>query len=148
MKKQEPELTEYLKLADETEAEYSGIEADTDSENTENDEPYDVQNIRVAQKMITVFQIEHWITAERGIKLNLTPEYQRNLVWDKKRKSALIESLLLRIPIPAFYLDEDGESNKSVIDGMQRLSTIHSYLNNEFSLEKIQYLSHCEKKYF
>lgn len=148
MKKQEPELTEYLKLADETEAEYSGIEADTDSENTENDEPYDVQNIRVAQKMITVFQIEHWITAERGIKLNLTPEYQRNLVWDKKRKSALIESLLLRIPIPAFYLDEDRDGNKSVIDGMQRLSTIHSYLNNEFPLEKMQYLSHCEKKYF
>lgn len=123
MKKQEPVLSENLKLADETEAEYSGIEADTDNENTENNEPYDVQNIRVVQKMITVFQVEHWIATD---KLNLTPEYQRNLVWDKKRKSALIESLLLRIPIPAFYLDEDGESNKSVIDGMQRLSTIHS----------------------
>lgn len=148
MKSQKSELSEYLKLSDEMETEYSGIEADTDSENAETDEPYGVQNIRVAQKMITVFQIEHWISSERGVKLNLSPEYQRKLVWDDKRKSALIESLLLRIPIPAFYLDEDGAGNKSVIDGMQRLSTIHSYLNNEFPLKKMQYLSNCEKKYF
>lgn len=145
MKKQRPELLEYLKLAEETEAEYNGIETDVDSENTDTEEPYEVQNIRVAQKMITVFQIEHWIMTKG---LNLTPEYQRNLVWDEERKSALIESLLLRIPIPAFYLDEDKEGNKSVIDGMQRLSTIHSYLNNEFPLKKMQYLSNCEKKYF
>ncbi|MFG6356536.1 MAG: DUF262 domain-containing protein [Acetatifactor sp.] len=144
------DFSEYLKLSETAMSEYNGIEIDVDggSENMEIDAPYDVQNIRVAQKMITVFQIEHWISAENGVKLNLSPEYQRNLVWDDVRKSALIESLLLRIPIPAFYLDEDCEGNKSVIDGMQRLSTIHSFLNNEFPLKKMQYLSHCENKYF
>ncbi len=148
MEVQKSELAEYLKLSEKAEAEYNGIEENDDNEGSEADEPYEVQNIRVAQKMITVFQIEHWISAENGVRLNLSPEYQRNLVWDEKRKSALIESLLLRIPIPAFYLDEDSSGNKNVIDGMQRLSAIHSYLNNEFSLTKMQYLSHCDNKFF
>lgn len=145
---QKSEFSEFLRLTSKLELEYDGIEADDESESIEAGEPYEVQNIRVAQKMITVFQIEYWISAKNGIKLNLSPEYQRNMVWDEVRKSALIESLLLRIPIPAFYLDEDNEGNKNVIDGMQRLSAIHSYLNNEFSLKKMQYLSQCEKKYF
>ena len=148
MEVQKSELAEYLKLSEKAEAEYNGIEENDDNEGSEADEPYEVQNIRVAQKMITVFQIEHWISAENGVRLNLSPEYQRNLVWDIKRQSALIESLLLRIPIPAFYLDEDSSGNKNVIDGMQRLSAIHSYLNNEFSLTKMQYLSHCDNKFF
>lgn len=96
---QKTEFAEYLKQEEKNELEYSGIEADDDSagEDTERDEPYEVQNIRVAQKMITVYQIEHWISAENGTKLELFPEYQRNLVWDDQRKSALIESLMLRI---------------------------------------------------
>ena len=139
------EITEYLKLSGKVESEYNGIEENDDNEGSEADVPYEVQNIRVTQKMITVFQMEHWIFEKM---LNLSPEYQRNLVWDEKRKSALIESLLLRIPIPAFYLDEDSDGNKNVIDGLQRLSAIHSYLNNEFPLTKMQYLSHCENKFF
>lgn len=144
---QKSDFLEYLKQSEKNELEYSGIEADMSMENDtpETDEPYEVQNIRIDQKMVTVFQIEHWISAG---SLNLSPEYQRNMIWDEQRKSALIESLLLRIPIPSFYLDEDGEGNKSVIDGLQRLSTIHSFLNNEFSLRKMQYLSSCEKKKF
>ena len=139
------EIEGYLKLSNKIESEYNGIEEDNGNESVEIDEPYEVQSIRVTQKMITIFQIEYWILSN---KLNLFPEYQRNFVWDEKRKSALIESLLLRIPIPAFYLDEDKEGKKSVIDGMQRLSVIHSYMNNEFSLKKMQYLSYCENRYF
>ena len=147
MDKQRSDLEQYLEMAEKRELEFIGIEADVDNgaEMTEADVPYEVHNIRVYQKMITVFQIEHWIS---GGKLNLSPEYQRKLVWDEQRKSALIESLLLRIPIPAVYLDENGEGIKDVIDGTQRLSTIHSFLKNEFSLKKMQYLVNCEKKYF
>lgn len=148
MRAPKSELVEFIKISNKVESDYSGIEADDEAESLETGEPYEVQNIRVAQKMITVFQIEHWISAKSGVRLNLSPEYQRNMIWDDVRKSALIESLLLRIPIPAFYLDEDREGNKNVIDGMQRLSAIHSYINNEFPLKKMQYLFQCEKKYF
>lgn len=122
MKKSASDFCDYLEYSKRVEEEYLGTELEIEESNDILDEmPYNVQDIRVDQKMITIYQIEHWMKTE---VLNLSPEYQRNLVWDEKRKSALIESLLLRIPIPAFYLDEGADGIKSVIDGMQRLSTI------------------------
>lgn len=142
MKKNERDFLEYLEFSKKLEEEYLGTELEADEADDMQDEmPYNVQDIRVDQKMITIYQIEHLIKSEM---LNLSPEYQRNLVWDEKRKSALIESLLLRIPIPAFYLDEGADGIKSVIDGMQRLSTIHEFLNDEFALKNMQYLGRCE----
>lgn len=146
MKKEEREFREYLDLSKKIEEDYFGTELEIeDIADIQNEIPYNVQDIRVDQKMITIYQIEHWIESKT---LNLSPEYQRNLVWDKNRKSALIESLMLKIPIPAFYLDEDVDGLKNVIDGMQRLSTIHEFLNDGFSLRKMQYLSGCEGKTF
>ena len=142
MKKSASDFCDYLEYSKRVEEEYLGTELEIEESNDILDEmPYNVQDIRVDQKMITIYQIEHWMKTE---VLNLSPEYQRNLVWDEKRKSALIESLLLRIPIPAFYLDEGADGIKSVIDGMQRLSTIHEFLNNEFALKNMQYLYSCE----
>lgn len=142
MKKNEVDFLEYLEFSKKVEEEYLGTELEVDDVDEVQDEmPYNVQDIRVDQKMITIYQIEHWIKADI---LNLSPEYQRNLVWDEKRKSALIESLLLRIPIPAFYLDEGADGIKNVIDGMQRLSTIHEFLNGKFVLKNMQYLYKCE----
>ncbi len=138
-------LTKYLEETRKYELEYTGLEAEHEAYSYEDEMPYDVRNIRIEQKMITIFQIEHWITNN---VLNLTPEYQRNLVWDAHRKTALIESLMLRIPIPAFYLDEGTDGVKYVIDGMQRLSTIHEFLNDGFQLKKMQYLTSCEQKVF
>ena len=146
MKKEEKEFLDYLQLSKQSEEEYLGTEFEEEDDDIIEDEiPYNVQDIRVEQKMITVYQIEHWIESDM---LNLKPEYQRNLVWNDSRKSALIESLMLKIPIPAFYLDEDTDGVKNVIDGMQRLSTIHDFLNDEFVLKKMQYLTKCEKKKF
>lgn len=148
MKKEEKEFRDYLQFSRQIEEEYLGTEFeedDEDEEDVQNEIPYNVQDIRVDQKMITVYQIEHWIESHT---LNLSPEYQRNLVWNDNRKSALIESLMLRIPIPAFYLDENTDGIKNVIDGMQRLSTIHDFLNDKFALKNLQYLSGCEKKKF
>lgn len=75
--------------------------------------------------------------------MTLSPEFQRNMVWDIERKSLLVESLMLKIPIPAFYFQENQEGDKLVIDGLQRLSTIYSYMKGDFKLKGLQYL----KKY-
>ena len=48
------------------------------------------------------------------------PDYQRNYVYDDKRASCLVESILIGIPIPVIYLAEEDESIYSVIDGQQR----------------------------
>lgn len=138
-------LQNYLAAEKKDKEKYIGLESLEEETFEEDQLPYDLINIRIEQKTITVYQIEHWI---RQGRLNLTPEYQRNLVWNDQRKSALIESLMLKIPIPSFYLDEGDNGQKSVIDGMQRLTTIHSFLNDQFSLKGLQYLSSYENKTF
>ena len=122
-----------------------GIEKETEEEIEETEYPYRSEDIRIDQKMLSLFQVNRWISSD---VLTIRPEFQRNFVWDIKRKSLLIESLMLKIPIPAFYLDEDEEGMKTVIDGMQRLSTIHDFLQDKFKLRGLQYLKQCEKKTF
>ena len=91
--------------------------------------------------MISLFQVCTWI--ENG-KLILHPEFQRNLLWKEKQQSLLIESLMLKIPIPAFYFDEDADGVRTVIDGMQRLTTIFNFVKGKFRLWGLQYLKQCE----
>ncbi|MDO5422159.1 MAG: DUF262 domain-containing protein [Eubacteriales bacterium] len=142
---QDSDIAEFYQESQKQESEKLGIEYEKDDDSGEENWPYDVKSIRIDQKMISVFQVEYWISSGR---LNLKPEYQRYVVWDFQRKCALVESLLLRIPIPAFYIEENKDGSKSVIDGMQRLTTIHEFLNNEFPLQKMQYLKNCEGLYF
>lgn len=107
--------------------------------------PYRSEDIRIDQKMLSLFQVIRWI--EQG-SLLLRPEFQRNFIWKPRQKSLLIESLMLKIPIPAFYFDEDEHGKRSVIDGLQRLTTISQFVHGEFCLEGLQYLEDCEGKYF
>jgi hypothetical protein len=67
---------------------------------------------------------------EKGVFL--IPGYQRNYVWDIKRASKLIESLLVGIPVPPIYLYEMGRNKYQVIDGQQRLLTIYYFLKGRF----------------
>lgn len=69
---------------------------------------------------------------------NLNPDYQRNKVWDSQRKSRLIESLIMNIPIPPIFLYEISPSKYEVMDGLQRISTIIDFLNNKFKLKGLE----------
>lgn len=83
---------------------------------------------------------------QRG-DLILDPEFQRRYVWDNKKASLLIESILLEVPIPVIYLaEEDGKF--TVIDGQQRLRSFFRFLNNEFKLRGLSVLSELNGKYF
>lgn len=76
--------------------------------------------------------------------LNLRPEYQRRLRWSQKKKSHLIESLLLNVPIPPIYLYESDLARYEVMDGQQRLHAIHDYLENNYALtglDKLKFLN-------
>ena len=80
---------------------------------------------------------------------NLNPDYQRNKVWDSQRKSRLIESLIMNIPIPPIFLYEISPSKYEVMDGLQRISTIIDFLNNKFKLKGLevwQELNGCSYK--
>lgn len=75
-------------------------------------------------------------------------DFQRNFLWDTKKSSLLIESLLLNIPIPPIYLSEDENMIWSVIDGLQRLTSLKNFYNNEFKLRGLEVLTELEGKYY
>jgi len=84
---------------------------------------------------------------QRG-DLNLDPEFQRNYVWDDKRASLLVESVLLEIPIPVIYLAEEDDGKFTIIDGQQRLRSFFRFINNDFKLRKLRVLSDFDGKTF
>lgn len=123
--------------AEEAGFDYEFESADGDEEQ-ENEQPFDAEKIRVDQQMLSVkYMLE--LMEQELIELN--PGYQRRRVWkDNKKKSLLIESLMLRIPIPAFYFYENEDGKYQVIDGQQRLTTIKEFVNGEFRLSGLEYL--------
>ena len=64
---------------------------------------------------------------EKG-EIILRPEYQRYFRWTKDQKSKLIESILIGLPLPSFFVATDAKGNWEVVDGMQRLSTILDFI--------------------
>jgi uncharacterized protein with ParB-like and HNH nuclease domain len=84
-------------------------------------------------------------------KLKLDPEFQRKYKWDKKgwgRSSKFIESCLMRIPLPSCYFAEYDDGKHMVIDGLQRLTTIKLFFNDEFALEGLTNFKELEGKKF
>lgn len=68
-------------------------------------------------------------------RLELRPPFQRKPVWSSKQRCALVESILLDIPIPEVYIQvtqaEDGTENYGIVDGQQRLRTILQFIGIE-----------------
>ena len=123
----------------------TGVEMEDMGEDNLEESPYSPDDIRISQRVYSIYQIEHMIYEK---KLILTPEFQRNLVWDIGRMSLLIESIMLGIPIASFYFQEDYAGDKLVIDGLQRLSTIHAFMSNDFRLKGLQYLKEYDGCYY
>lgn len=66
------------------------------------------------------------------------PSFQRNYVWDRKRASKLIESLLIGLPVPQVFLYEEGRNSFLVIDGQQRLLTLYFFAMGRFPRPNIR----------
>jgi len=79
-------------------------------------------------------------------ELIVNPEFQRKSVWDRGRKSRLIESLLLNIPIPVCFFAEDEDGRKVVVDGQQRLRAIEEFISGQYALYGLQVLSDLNRK--
>lgn len=112
-----------------------------------------LQSEELVQKELDLYPIDYPFStlAERVANgmIWTQPEFQRKYKWDTERASQFIESCLMRIPLPACYFVEkqDGKG-VYVIDGVQRLTTIRRFLNNEFKLEKLTIYSEFDGKFF
>ncbi|MBB5646981.1 DUF262 domain-containing protein [Pedobacter cryoconitis] len=82
-------------------------------------------------------------------ELLLDAEFQRRPgLWDQPTKSRLIESMIIRLPIPAFYFDGTDDNKWLIIDGLQRLSAINEFVNGKFALSNLDYLPELEDLQF
>ena len=106
-----------------------------ETEDTDYDEyPFNPNDISIDKRTVLVETCIKRLTQNTII---LNPDFQRNEVWDEVRKSRLIESLMLKIPIPMFYVSADERNVFTVVDGLQRLSSLRDFvLGNEQSKSK------------
>ena len=113
----------------------TGLEVEIEDPRIE--QPFNPEEIRVRTTNITVQLLVSRIGHN---EIDLEPEFQRAFIWKTERQSRLIESLLLRIPIPVFYVAADENENWLVVDGVQRMFTIYNYVTDEFPLSRLEYL--------
>lgn len=117
--------------------------------------PFDPSKIELKIETVNLLSLIDELENE---EINLSPDFQRAAdVWDDVKKSRLIESILLGLPLPSFYFNEDeGGMTRSVIDGVQRLCAIRDFVLGKkiddtlkfLTLENLQFLKQYEGKKF
>ena len=104
-------------------------------------------DVNIRPRSMTVDAI---IERLRYNEIDLNPGFQRRSdLWSPQQQSRLIESLMLRIPLPAFYFDATNDDCWVVIDGLQRLTAFKDYMvEPKIFLSGLEYLTELESKYF
>lgn len=97
----------------------------TEFEDTSITKPFNPVLIKIDTRLLSLDTLIRRISEG---EVNLAPDFQRAEVWKPSSKSRLIESLLIRIPLPAFYMDATDDDRWLVVDGLQRLSTIRDFV--------------------
>ena len=115
------------------------------------------QDNKIEDILINGLKIDHHVKSIESVfenkrfssKINYTPYYQRNYVWDKQKATYFIESILIGTEIPPLVFFKSEESIE-VIDGRQRFETIRKFIDLEFALVKsgLSILSVLNKKNF
>ncbi len=132
-----------------TEEEFISTIADIESEDESEEivSPFDPKLISLETKPLSLEQI---IGRIKKNTLDLQPPFQRAFIWDETKQSRLIESLMLRIPLPMFYFSADTKGTYQVVDGLQRLNTLYNFIENEksFKLKNLEFWKEHENKTF
>ncbi|MCE9557467.1 MAG: DUF262 domain-containing protein [Armatimonadetes bacterium] len=117
-----------------------GLDQDEDSSLGE----YPIDTLLIRNETRTVHDVLRRIEAG---SFTMDPDFQRDFVWDVEKQSKLIESVLMRIPLPVFYLAEDERGKMVVVDGLQRLTTFRRFVKGELRL-KLKKQIDLDKRYF
>jgi len=117
----------------------SGGESGIESDDLEDDDfvtPFNPDDISINSQTVALDTVLRRINQNR---IRLAPAFQRNSVWDDTRKSRLIESMMLKIPLPMFYVSSDKDNNWDVVDGLQRITTIKEFILGHYDSDKERY---------
>ena len=117
----------------------------TDVEDTIMDNPFNPKDINIIAKSDTLGNL---IARLKHDEIDLNTEFQRHAdLWNEDKMSRLIESILIRFPLPAFYFDASEDDKWLVVDGLQRLSSIKKFvIDGQLKLRKLEYLGLLEGK--
>ncbi len=109
--------------------------------------PFDPKQIRVLSKSMTIYLLLKRIKHQ---ELDLAPDFQRKSgIWKDGSQSRLIESILIRIPLPSFYIDATNDNKWIVVDGLQRLTALNRFaITQELKLCQLEFIKEHEGKTF
>ena len=92
---------------------------------------YPIDDLLIRHETRTIYEVTRRISQGSYV---MDPDFQRDFIWLEDKQSKLIESVIMRIPLPVFYMAEDDEGRMVVVDGLQRLSTFNRFVSNELKL--------------
>ena len=132
-------------IREEGRTEGDGVEHESQEaqDGTRIQQPFDPTRIKISTREPSVDLVMKRI---RRDEIDLAPDFQRSGdIWPRRTQSRLIESILLRIPLPVFYMAADPDDNWQVVDGLQRLGTLRNFiLHKKLRLRGLEYLSQFE----
>lgn len=120
-----------------------GLELDDDIQEHGEKPGYGPDDIYVENKPFSISTIMELIKDD---DLEISPNFQRHFVWDKTRQSKLIESILLGLPLPSIYLSQYSDGKLTIVDGLQRITTIKRFMDDELVLCNMEYFKDCNGK--
>ena len=143
-KEKEKELPE--KIIEDQE-ELDNLSLSGDSGTLGGERVYPMTNIQVERGFYTVFELKRkYDKTDRQIILDA--DFQRDDVWKIKQKCELVESVLMGLPLPIFYFNQNKKGKLIVVDGRQRLTALFEYMNDKFALKGLSILGELNKKKF
>lgn len=109
------------------------------------EKPFNPAKIDITTKHLTVDLLIKRLKAN-PIEIDLAPAFQRKSdLWDEQKQSQLIESLLIKFPLPAFYFDGSDNNKWLIVDGLQRLSSLRNFVILEkLKLRGLEFLNKLE----
>lgn len=133
-------LTDNLNNIIEPEVEYEDLSSGNIME-----KPFNPAQIDITTKALTIDLLLKRLSA-KPIEIDLAPAFQRKGdLWDDKKQSQLIESLLIKFPLPAFYFDGTDNNKWLVVDGLQRLSALKNFvIQKKLKLVGLEFLNKLE----
>lgn len=143
--KSEKNIEETIVLEDTLNDEVEQEKVDADEALME--KPFDPTKINIETKTPSLDTLIKRIERNE-IQMDTTTYFQRqNDLWDKTKQSRLIESILIRFPLPAFFFDASDDNNWLVVDGLQRLSSIRNFcVTKELKLTNLEFLTQLNGK--
>lgn len=120
---------------------------DLDIEKNLKKSPYPLDSINIEKAYFSVFEMKRKL-GKAITSVVLDGAFQRNFCWKEQQQIELIESVLMGLPLPLFYLNRNQEGQLIVVDGRQRLTTLFDYMDDRFALKNLNILPKKYEKKF